>query len=195
MHSGGGPETQRLRRRGSLDTEGGGNSPWRCYMEQCRLLRWPPWNAKSGPAPQATHLQVNGGYGHENVSGTTGMKCVDKGFPNLVAAGPSIDQYIASKIGGSTPVPSLQLQICTPGSRDDAQCMSWAGADKAMPAEVNPYIVFAKLFNGNASPTNADASVIKRLLSRKRSTLDNLLEQQAALRGSDRTTRSSRSRC
>jgi hypothetical protein len=120
-------------------------------------------------------------YGHHWISSLTGRPARDIGYPNLYATGISVDQQIANAIGTGTPIPSLQLGVQMRGDRDTAGCVSWAGADRPLPAENNPYLVFNKLFAGGASVTNESAEKLRAQLARKRSILDSVLQQQAAL--------------
>jgi hypothetical protein len=76
--------------------------------------------------------------------------------------GTTIDQLIAQKIGQDTLVPSLQLAIEDPGANSSncgegyscayTNSISWATPTSPLPMELNPQIVFEKLFGDGASP-------------------------------------------
>jgi Protein of unknown function (DUF1552)/TAT (twin-arginine translocation) pathway signal sequence len=84
------------------------------------------------------------GNGHHNsmsalVSGTP--------FSGRGAGGPSIDQVIASKIGGSSRFRSLQVGVCQESFGESMQRnMSWASRDRALPPEMIPHRLFDRLF-------------------------------------------------
>jgi hypothetical protein len=75
--------------------------------------------------------------------------------------GVTIDQIIAGKIGGETALPSLQLgcedqtslATCPWGySCAYVNSVSWAGESKPLPHEVNPQVVFERLFGDGGTP-------------------------------------------
>ena len=76
--------------------------------------------------------------------------------------GTTIDQLIAQKIGQDTLVPSLQLAIEDPGANSSncgegyscayTNSISWATPNLPLPMELNPQVVFEKLFGDGASP-------------------------------------------
>ena len=124
------------------------------------------------------HLRQLGAYGHHCISSLTGRAPVDRGFPDLAATGISLDQHLASSIGQQTPIPSLQLGIQVKQNRDTVAAVSWNAQLQALPAENNPYLMFSKLFNSGGS---ASAEENRQLLLRKRSVLDSVHAQGAAL--------------
>jgi Protein of unknown function (DUF1552) len=72
-----------------------------------------------------------------------------------IEAGPSIDQIYARRIGAETPIASLQLGIehstmagaCGSGySCAYTNTISWASPKRPLPMEVNPLVVFQRLF-------------------------------------------------
>jgi Protein of unknown function (DUF1552) len=73
-----------------------------------------------------------------------------------VRVGPTIDQIIAKQIGQTTPFPSLELATedftgfvggCVPGySCAYMNTLSWASATTPLPMEINPRVVFERLF-------------------------------------------------
>jgi hypothetical protein len=99
------------------------------------------------------------GNGHHNsmsalVSGTP--------FSGRGAGGPSIDQVIASKIGGSSRFRSLQVGVCQESFGESMQRnMSWASRDRALPPEMIPHRLFDRLFGvREVSWTNRKRSVL-----------------------------------
>jgi len=84
---------------------------------------------------------------------------------------PTIDQVIANKIGQDSTMPSLQLAVEDPGSNSSScgegyacsytNSISWVGTydrenkligTKALPMELNPQVVFERLFGSGATP-------------------------------------------
>jgi len=84
---------------------------------------------------------------------------------------PTIDQLIADKIGQESTLPSLQLAVEDPGSNSSScgegyacsytNSISWVGTydrdnkligTKALPMELNPQVVFERLFGSGATP-------------------------------------------
>jgi hypothetical protein len=84
---------------------------------------------------------------------------------------PTIDQVIANKIGQDSTLPSLQLAVEDPGSNSSScgegyacsytNSISWVGTydkenklvgTKPLPMELNPQVVFERLFGSGATP-------------------------------------------
>jgi hypothetical protein len=72
-----------------------------------------------------------------------------------IRAGVSVDQYAAARIGRATPLPSLELGIdpgATAGSCDSgyscaySSCISWKTPSTPMAKEINPKLVFERMF-------------------------------------------------
>jgi len=124
------------------------------------------------------HLRQKGSYGHHGITSLTGRAPIDRGFPDLVATGISLDQHVAKHIGANTPIPSLQLGVQVKQNRDTVAAVSWNEQLQSMPAENNPYLMFSKLFSTGGS---ASAEANRQLLLQKRSVLDSVREQGAAL--------------
>ena len=80
---------------------------------------------------------------HRSMSGlVSGMPFTGRG-----AGGPSIDQRIASKLGGRSRFRSLQIGVCPESHGDSIQRnMSWVGPDRALPPETIPLHLFDRLF-------------------------------------------------
>ena len=110
---------------------------------------------------------------------------------------PTIDQVIAQKIGGNTLLPSLQLALEDPNSSSSncgegyscsyTNSISWVGlptpATEAemrtapLPMELNPQVVFERLFGSGATP-----DVRAARMKQTRSILDSLTAELARLR-------------
>ncbi len=110
---------------------------------------------------------------------------------------PTIDQIIAQKIGGDTLLPSLQLALEDPNSSSSncgegyscsyTNSISWVGlptpATEAemrtapLPMELNPQVVFERLFGSGATP-----EVRAARMKQTRSILDSLTEELSRLR-------------
>jgi hypothetical protein len=79
-----------------------------------------------------------------------------------IRAGVSVDQIAASTIGRNTPLPSLELGIdrgATAGNCDSgyscaySSCISWKTPTTPMAKEINPKLVFERMFgSGNVAP-------------------------------------------
>jgi len=110
--------------------------------------------------------------------------------------GTSIDQLIAQKYGQDHLLPSLQIGIEDPGSNTGVcgwgyscaytNSISWAGETKPLPHEVNPQVVFERMYGegGTAeqrlSRKQAAASILDRVM-------DRIHTVNAALSAPDRT--------
>lgn len=110
------------------------------------------------------------GNGHHNsMSGL--MTCTR--FTGRGAGGPSIDQAIAEKIGSDSRFRSLQLGVAQESYGESIQRnMSWSGFDRALPPEMLPDRLFDRLFGRRE----------EGWINRKRSILDVVLEDAAALK-------------
>src|SRR5262245_1899679 len=83
-----------------------------------------------------------------------------------IIAGTTIDQMIAEKIGQDTLLPSLQLAVEDPGASSSCgegyscaytNSISWSAPNKPLPMELNPQIVFERLF-GDGSDSEERAA-------------------------------------
>ena len=73
-----------------------------------------------------------------------------------VACGTTIDQLIAQKIGRDNLMPSMQLAVEDPGANSSncgegyscayTNSISWASHSVPLPMELNPQVVFERLF-------------------------------------------------
>lgn len=76
--------------------------------------------------------------------------------------GTSLDQMIAQKLGQDTLLPSIQLGIEDPGANTGicwwgyscaySNSISWSAPNKPLPHEINPQVVFERLFGDGATP-------------------------------------------
>jgi len=104
-----------------------------------------------------------------------------------VYAGTTIDQMIAQKIGGNNLMPSMQLAVEDPGANSSncgegysctyTNTISWSSPTQPLPMELNPQVVFERMFGDGAS-------VEQRAARRKRdgSILDSLTSSISRLR-------------
>ena len=79
-----------------------------------------------------------------------------------IEAGTTIDQLIAQKIGGSTLLPSMQLGLEDPGANSTncgegysciyTNTISWQSPNRPLPMEINPQVVFERMFGDGSSP-------------------------------------------
>src|SRR5262249_53588650 len=78
-----------------------------------------------------------------------------------IRAGTTIDQIIAQKIGQETLLPSLQLAVEDPGASSSCgegyscaytNSISWSASNKPLPMELNPQVVFERLFGDGSDP-------------------------------------------
>jgi hypothetical protein len=105
-----------------------------------------------------------------------------------VYAGTTIDQIIAQRIGASTLMPSMQLAVEDPGANSSncgegysctyTNTISWATPTTPLPMELNPQVVFERMF-GDGSTVEQRAARRKR----DRSILDSITGNLQRLRG------------
>lgn len=100
---------------------------------------------------------------------------------------PTIDQVIAGQIGQDTLLPSLQLAVEDPGSNSSncgegyscsyTNSISWSTPETPLPMEINPQVVFERLFGSGATP-----EVRAARLRQSQSILDQLTTQLSNVR-------------
>jgi hypothetical protein len=105
-----------------------------------------------------------------------------------VYAGTTIDQIIAQKIGRDNLMPSMQLAVEDPGANSSncgegysctyTNTISWSSPTDPLPMELNPQVVFERMFGDGSS---ADQRAARR--KRDRSILDSLTGSLSRLRG------------
>jgi hypothetical protein len=104
-----------------------------------------------------------------------------------VRAGTTIDQIIAQKIGAESLLPSLQMAVEDPGrtrataakatAASTRTPMSWATPTSPLPMELNPQVVFERMFGDGAT---AEQRAARR--RRDQSILDSLTDSLSRLR-------------
>jgi hypothetical protein len=104
-----------------------------------------------------------------------------------VRAGTTIDQMIARKIGADSLLPSLQMAVEDPGANSSncgegyscvyTNTISWASPSAPLPMELNPQVVFERMF-GDGTTTEQRAARRKR----DQSILDSLRGSVSRLR-------------
>jgi len=104
-----------------------------------------------------------------------------------VRAGTTIDQLIAQKIGSESLIPSLQMAVEDPGANSSncgegyscvyTNTISWASPSAPLPMELNPQVVFERMF-GDGTTTEQRAARRKR----DQSILDSLRGSVSRLR-------------
>lgn len=102
---------------------------------------------------------------------------------------PTIDQVIAQKIGQETLLPSLQLAVEDPNSSSSncgegyscsyTNSISWPTAASPLPMELNPQVVFERLFGSGATP-----EVRAARMRQSRSILDSLIGELSSIKNS-----------
>jgi hypothetical protein len=137
------------------------------------------------------------GSGHASSSATWLSGAVTKDTAGEdVQAGTTIDQIIARRIGQDTPIPSLELGIedvsnmigICDGTSSCAylNTMSWRTPTTPLPAEINPRVVFERMFGDSGSAAERQAR-----LQDDRSLLDSITSAASKLKanvgGQDRT--------
>jgi hypothetical protein len=104
-----------------------------------------------------------------------------------VRAGTSIDQMIAQKIGRETLLPSMEFAVEDPGANSSncgegyscvyTNTIAWATPTKPLPMELNPQVVFERMFGDGSTPEERSARRERNL-----SILDSLAPKIAGLR-------------
>jgi hypothetical protein len=104
-----------------------------------------------------------------------------------VYAGTTIDQLIARKIGQDTLMPSMQLAVEDPGANSSncgegysctyTNTISWSSPTEPLPMELNPQVVFERMFGDGSTPEQRAAR-----RQRDRSILDSLRGSLSRLR-------------
>ncbi|MEX2366784.1 MAG: DUF1552 domain-containing protein, partial [Pseudohongiellaceae bacterium] len=129
---------------------------------------------------------TSGGDHARAAAALTGAAPKKTGGPDI-ECGTSVDQYIAQHYGQDTLLPSIQLGIEDPGSNTGvcgwgyscaySNSISWASPTQPLPHEVNPVVIFEKLFGDGANPEERQA---RRLVNA--SILDAVTERVAHLK-------------
>jgi len=105
-----------------------------------------------------------------------------------IEAGTTLDQVIAQHIGQETLLPSLQLAVEDPGANasncgEGYSCVytnsiSWATPVRPLPMQVNPQVVFERLFGDGGTPEERTAR-----REQQRSILDSVTDSLQSLEG------------
>ena len=137
-----------------------------------------------------SNLMGADGYGQHTGAATAWLT---DSYPKKTAgvdlrAGTSIDQQLASQIGQTTVFPSMQLAIedismlvgqCDAGySCAYLDTISWATPTNPLPMQINPRIVFERMFGGTGTPEQR-----RTRMQQNRSILDSVLEETKQLQG------------
>ena len=104
-----------------------------------------------------------------------------------VFAGHTIDQIIAEKIGQGTLLPSMEISLEDPGSGSSncgegyscvyTNTIAWASPTTPLPMELNPQVVFERMFGSGSSPEQRAAR-----RDRNQSILDSITGKIADMR-------------
>src|SRR6266849_3729059 len=113
-----------------------------------------------------------GGQGNGHTNSMSGLMTGTR-FTGRGPSGPSIDQVIASKLGGDSRFRSLQIGVSQESFGESMQRnMSWAGYERALPPEMIPQRLFDRLFGQRE----------EGWVNRKRSILDAVRQDMTALK-------------
>lgn len=103
-----------------------------------------------------------------------------------IRVGTTIDQVIAQHIGQETLLPSLQLAVEDPGANSSncgegyscvyTNTISWQEPTRPLPMEINPQVVFERMFGDGATPQLREAR-----RSQQRSILDSVTDSLGKL--------------
>src|SRR5213594_519333 len=117
----------------------------------------------------------------------TGIKPRKTAGSDATVGSPTIDQVIAQKIGQGTLLPSLQLSVEDPNSSSSncgegyscsyTNSISWNTPTTPLPMELNPQVVFERLFGSGATPELRAAR-----MKQSRSILDSLMGELQSLK-------------
>ena len=115
---------------------------------------------------------ASGGQGNGHTNSMSGLMTGTR-FTGRGASGPSIDQVIASKLGGDSRFRSLQIGVAQESFGESMQRnMSWAGYERALPPEMIPHRLFDRLFGQRE----------EGWVNRKRSILDAVSQDMTTLK-------------
>jgi hypothetical protein len=132
----------------------------------------------TGSGTPAPHLGCSAGW--LNGLGAVGAQ----GAP--IVSGKTLDQYIADRIGGDTPLPSLEVGTEDMGTSIGAcdgfscvyfNCLAWRSDTAPLPVEINPRVTFERLFGETGTAAQRRAK-----LEYKDSLLDSISGEVARMR-------------
>jgi len=155
-------------------------SPLQPYRDRVTIV--------SGLADIAAESQGDGGGDHSRAAPTylSGVH-PKRTLGDDIRAGITIDQIAAEKIGQDTPLPSLELGIedtglvgiCDVGySCAYMNTIAWKNATTPLPMEINPRVVFERLFGDGSNDQERRAR-----RAEDRSILDSVTKETARLEG------------
>ena len=133
-----------------------------------------------------------GGDGHyaKTANFLTGLTVTKTTGKDINVGGASVDQYLASKVGHHTPLPSLELGIDPVISGIDSNVgftrlygsyISWRDARTPVAKEISPRLVYRRLF-GTGKPGEAKGSAPSSASAADANLLDLALEDAKGLR-------------
>ncbi len=136
------------------------------------------------------HLQADtfgdgtGDHPRASAAWLTGVHAYDRTRPDVaVRLATTADQLIAQQVGRDTSLPSLEMSVDYPtqGACDSGDCfyvntISWRNETTPNPTEMNPRVIFERLFGDGGS---ADAR--RARIQRKGSVLDSIVGEVARL--------------
>ncbi len=128
-------------------------------------------NVLSGLDKQHSH----GGDGHyaKTANFLTGMPVAKTTGKKVSSGGVSVDQLIASRLSGQTPIPSLELSTEPVISGVDSNVgytrlygshISWQSATRPVARELNPRVVYERLFGRQLQADHATSESYRNLL-------------------------------
>lgn len=136
------------------------------------------------------HSREGDGHYAKTANFLTGLKVRKTTGKEISSGGISVDQYIAQQIGHLTPLPSLELGIDPVISGIDSNVgytrlygsyISWQSENRPVAREINPRLVYERLFG--ARDAQGKQTAAGRKLEDDRSLLDLTLEDARKLRG------------
>lgn len=149
------------------------------FLDQTVILSG-MWSKSAEPPPGVT------GADHWVASAYMCAKKPKKATGADIENGVTVDQIIAQKIGQESLVPSLQLAIEDPGANSSncgegyscayTNSISWAQPHQPLPMELNPQVVFERLFGDPQAKTPQERAARRE---QDRSILDSITESLA----------------
>ena len=117
----------------------------------------------------------HGGDGHyaKTANFLTGMPVAKTTGKDISSGGISVDQYIAQKMSGQTPLPSLELGTEPVISGIDSNVgytrlygshISWQSPTRPVAKEINPRLVYERLFGRSVTGSSEQAESYRNLL-------------------------------
>jgi len=131
-----------------------------------------------GVNADASKEPIYGGHQGSFAAMLSGRPHTGVGFDVMRPTGPSIDQLVADKIGGTTKLKSLQTGVQNPGNGGNnpfVRIGSWRGEKELLPAVSQPGALFDYLFSGGVMPgAAANPMAAENLRKRRKSILDSV---------------------